>query len=59
MHLWPWGKSYSPKGGEVTSSGGRFLSAFGADLKPRTGRIFCQPCLDRSEADVPRTPLPW
>jgi DNA-binding transcriptional ArsR family regulator len=36
-------------GGEVTSSGGRFLSAFGADLRPRTRRIFCQPCLDWSE----------
>src|SRR5215469_15518415 len=30
MHLLPWGTSYSPmKGGEVTSSGGRFLAAFG------------------------------
>ncbi len=37
------------EGGEVTSSGGRFLSAFGADLRPRTRRIFCQPCLDWSE----------
>src|SRR5262245_39088212 len=37
------------EGGEVTSSGGRFLSAFGADLMPRTRRIFCQPCLDWSE----------
>jgi len=37
------------EGGEVTSSGGRFLSAFGADLKPRTRRIFCQPCLDWTE----------
>jgi DNA-binding transcriptional ArsR family regulator len=36
------------EGGEVTSSGGRFLSAFGADLRPRTRRIFCQPCLDWS-----------
>ena len=25
------------EGGEVTSSGVRFLSAFGADLRPRTG----------------------
>ena len=31
------------EGGEVTSSGERFLSAFGADLRPRTRRIFCQP----------------
>lgn len=37
------------EGGEVTSSGGRFLSGFGADLRPRTRRIFCQPCLDWSE----------
>ena len=37
------------EGGEVTSSGGRFLAAFGADLSPRTRRIFCQPCLDWSE----------
>src|SRR5262244_3296809 len=37
------------EGGEVTSSGGRFLSAFGVDLKPRTRRMFCQPCLDWSE----------
>ena len=37
------------EGGEVTSSGGRFLSAFGADLRSRTRRIFCQPCLDWSE----------
>jgi hypothetical protein len=36
-------------GGEVTSSGERFLAAFGADLTPRTRRIFCQPCLDWSE----------
>src|ERR1700749_131519 len=33
-------------GGEVTSSGERFLSAFGADLRPRPRRTFCQPCLD-------------
>jgi len=37
------------EGGEVTSSGRRFLSAFGADLSPRTRRIFCKPCLDWSE----------
>ena len=37
------------EGGEVTSSGESFLSTFGADLKPRTRRIFCQPCLDWSE----------
>ena len=37
------------QGGEVTSSGERFLSAFGVDLRPRTRRIFCQPCLDWSE----------
>jgi DNA-binding transcriptional ArsR family regulator len=37
------------EGGEVTATGERFLSAFGVDLKPRTRRIFCQPCLDWSE----------
>jgi DNA-binding transcriptional ArsR family regulator len=37
------------EGGEVTSSGGRFLSAFGVDLMPQNRRIFCQPCLDWSE----------
>jgi len=37
------------QGGEVTSSGERFLSALGVDLRPRTRRIFCQPCLDWSE----------
>src|SRR3954470_23418637 len=37
------------EGGEVTSSGGHFLSAFGVDLRPRTRQIFCQPCLDWSE----------
>jgi DNA-binding transcriptional ArsR family regulator len=37
------------EGGEVTSSGERFLSEFGVDLKPRTRRMFCRPCLDWSE----------
>lgn len=37
------------EGGEVTLSGERFFSAFGADLTPSTRRIFCQPCLDWSE----------
>jgi DNA-binding transcriptional ArsR family regulator len=37
------------QGGEVTSSGERFLSMFGVDLRPQTRRIFCQPCLDWSE----------
>src|SRR5258708_7193447 len=37
------------EGGEVTSSGEHFFSAFGADLRPPTRRIFCQPCLDWSE----------
>src|SRR6266478_5287507 len=37
------------EGGEVTPSGELFLSAFGVDLRPRTRRIFCQPCLDWSE----------
>src|SRR5262249_33808367 len=35
--------------GDVTSSGGPLLPAFGADLRPRTRLIFCQPCLDWSE----------
>jgi DNA-binding transcriptional ArsR family regulator len=39
----------SDEGGELTASGERFLAAFGADLTPRTRRIFCQPCLDWSE----------
>jgi len=37
------------EGGEVTPSGERFLSVFGVDLRPRTRRVFCQPCLDWSE----------
>ena len=37
------------EGGEVTSAGGRFLAAFGADLRRSTRRTFCQPCLDWSE----------
>ena len=37
------------EGGEVTPSGARFLSSFGADPRPSTRRIFCQPCLDWSE----------
>lgn len=37
------------EGGEVTSSGERFLFTFGIDLRPRSRRIFCQPCLDWSE----------
>ena len=37
------------QGGEITPSGERFLSAFGADVTPPTRRIFCQPCLDWSE----------
>jgi DNA-binding transcriptional ArsR family regulator len=39
----------SDEGGEITASGARFLSTFGADLSPRTRRIFCQPCLDWTE----------
>jgi DNA-binding transcriptional ArsR family regulator len=39
----------SDDGGEVTPSGERFLTALGVDLRPRTRRIFCQPCLDWSE----------
>jgi len=41
--------SLTDEGGEVTASGVHFLSAFGADLTPRTRRIYCQPCLDWSE----------
>jgi hypothetical protein len=39
------------EGGEVTNTGSRFLTAFGADLtlKSRSRRIFCRPCLDWSE----------
>jgi DNA-binding transcriptional ArsR family regulator len=37
------------EGGEVTSSGGRFLCELGVDLTARSRRIFCQPCLDWSE----------
>ena len=36
------------EGGEVTSSGGRFLSAFGADLRPRNSADFL-PALSRLE----------
>ena len=36
-------------GGEVTEAGARFLTGFGADLRPRGKRIFCLPCLDWSE----------
>ena len=36
-------------GGEVTERGARFLTGFGADLRPRGKRIFCRPCLDWSE----------
>jgi DNA-binding transcriptional ArsR family regulator len=40
------------EGGEVTESGLRFLSAFGATLtsKSPSRRIFCRPCLDWSES---------
>jgi DNA-binding transcriptional ArsR family regulator len=39
------------EGGEVTDAGSSFLTAFGADLTPRSRsrRIFCRPCLDWSE----------
>lgn len=41
----------SDEGGELTSSGECFLCTFGADLspRPRSRRIFCQPCLDWTE----------
>jgi hypothetical protein len=41
--------SVTDERGEVTASGARFLSAFGADLRLRTRRVFCQPCLDWTE----------
>src|ERR1700724_2005328 len=37
------------EGGEVTSSGERFLCTFGADLTSPPRRLFCQPCLDWTE----------
>ena len=39
------------EGGELTSSGQRFLFTFGADLMrwPDSRRVFCQPCLDWTE----------
>ena len=37
------------EGGEVTSSGERFLCTFGADLTSPRRRLFCQPCLDWTE----------
>jgi DNA-binding transcriptional ArsR family regulator len=39
------------EGGEVTESGARFLTDFGADLTAQScsRRIFCRPCLDWSE----------
>jgi|RhiMetdeSRZDD1v2_1073273.scaffolds.fasta_scaffold944452_1 DNA-binding transcriptional ArsR family regulator len=36
-------------GGEVTQAGMRFLTGFGAELRPQGKRIFCRPCLDWSE----------
>ncbi|HEY1473727.1 MAG TPA: helix-turn-helix transcriptional regulator [Pseudolabrys sp.] len=41
----------SDEGGELTKTGQRFLSQFGATLNPASGsrRIFCRPCLDWSE----------
>ena len=33
----------------MTTAGARFLTGFGADLRPRGRRIFCRPCLDWSE----------
>jgi DNA-binding transcriptional ArsR family regulator len=37
------------EGGEVTEAGRAFLAEFGADLNPRSKRMFCKPCLDWSE----------
>ena len=41
----------SDDGGEVTDSGARFLTRFGATLTPKANshRIYCRPCLDWSE----------
>lgn len=41
----------SDDGGELTDSGARFLTGFGATLTPKTNsrRIYCRPCLDWSE----------
>jgi DNA-binding transcriptional ArsR family regulator len=41
----------SDDGGELTDSGARFLTRFGATLTPKTDsrRIYCRPCLDWSE----------
>jgi DNA-binding transcriptional ArsR family regulator len=36
-------------GGQVTSAGAEFLSAFGLDLAGPSRRAFCRPCLDWSE----------
>ena len=50
MHLWPWDTSSSPM--KAVRSRLRASVSFpgsGVDLRPRTRRIFCQPCLDWSE----------
>jgi DNA-binding transcriptional ArsR family regulator len=39
----------SDDGGELREAGAAFLTAFGAELKCPTKRIFCRPCLDWSE----------
>ena len=41
----------SDDGGELTDSGARFLTSFGATLAPKESsrRIYCRPCLDWSE----------
>jgi DNA-binding transcriptional ArsR family regulator len=41
----------SEDGGELTASGRKFLTGFGANLKPKSSsrRIFCRACLDWSE----------
>jgi DNA-binding transcriptional ArsR family regulator len=41
----------SDDGGELTDSGARFLTRFGATLTPKANshRIYCRPCLDWSE----------
>jgi len=47
---------FSPDGGAITDDGTSFLRGLGVDLDAacgriarRGGRVFCRPCLDRSE----------
>lgn len=40
---------FTEDAGALTEEGARFLGELGANLEPRTSRIFCRPCLDWSE----------